>query len=125
MIQKTTTGFGGVTFGLPEITVDWEGIEKSQSEFEKTIEAQKNNSSRTGSGFTSYDPEKGKLNRLTMAGSGIGFASGVAYAFYNKTGFWKGWGIAIVGAITIASLTRGVGFLTGVDNEKKIKLIIK
>jgi len=31
----------------------------------------------------------------------IGFASGVIYAFSKKTGFWKGWGIAIIGGIAL------------------------
>jgi len=47
--------------------------------------------------------------------SSIGFASGVAYAFYKKTGFWKGWGIAIVGGIALG----GIGY--GIDSMKKDK----
>lgn len=39
-------------------------------------------------------------------GSSIGFASGVIYAFSKKTGFWKGWGIAIIGSITLG----GIGY---------------
>lgn len=53
-----------------------------------------------------------RLMQFTSAGSGIGFAMGVGYAFYKQTGFWKGWGIAIVSGIAIGGLTRGIGFLT-------------
>lgn len=42
----------------------------------------------------------------TRIGSSLGFASGVIYAFNKKTGFWKGWGIAIIGSITLG----GIGY---------------
>jgi hypothetical protein len=42
----------------------------------------------------------------TRIGSSVGFASGVIYAFSKKTGFWKGWGIAIIGSITLG----GIGY---------------
>ena len=45
--------------------------------------------------------------------SGIGFAGGVVYAFAKKTGFWKGWGIAIIGGIVAG----GIGY--GIDEFKK------
>jgi hypothetical protein len=47
--------------------------------------------------------------------SPIGFMGGVAYAFNKKTGFWKGWGIAILGSIVLG----GVG--AGIDRAKYLK----
>lgn len=44
---------------------------------------------------------------------GVGFASGVVYSFYKKTGFWKGWGIAIIGGLALG----GIGY--GLDQFKK------
>jgi hypothetical protein len=49
--------------------------------------------------------------------SGIGFASGVGYAFYKSTGFWKGWGIAIIGSIALG----GIGYGIDTFNNKKTK----
>jgi len=46
---------------------------------------------------------------------GLGFAGGVAYAFTKKTGFWKGWGIAIIGGIALG----GIGY--GLDQFSKNK----
>ncbi len=46
----------------------------------------------------------------------IGFATGVAYAFYKKTGFWKGWGIAIIGSIAIGGIGYGIDTF---NNPKK------
>jgi len=117
MKQYQTTnagGFGGISFGLPEIAVDWEGIEEAKSDFEKTVEQQKlDNATGSGSGFTRLQNDNAsRLNRLTLAGSSIGFVVGVGFAIKNKTGFWKGFGYTILGSITGASLTRGVGFLT-------------
>ena len=47
----------------------------------------------------------------TKLGSSIGFATGVAYAFYKKTGFWKGWGIAIIGSVVLGSVAYGVDIM--------------
>jgi hypothetical protein len=47
--------------------------------------------------------------------AGVGFAGGVAVAFAKKTGFWKGWGIAIIGGI----VGSGIGF--GLDQFSKDK----
>lgn len=44
---------------------------------------------------------------------GLGFAMGIAYAFRYKSGFWKGWGIAIVGGIAGS----GIGY--GIDQFSK------
>jgi hypothetical protein len=44
----------------------------------------------------------------TKLGSSIGFATGVGYAFYKKTGFWKGWGIAIIGSIVLGGVAYGI-----------------
>jgi len=38
----------------------------------------------------------------------IGFATGVAYSFAKKTGFWKGWGIAIIGSIALGGIGYGI-----------------
>jgi hypothetical protein len=50
-----------------------------------------------------------KYNQLLGS---IGFASGVAYAFYKKTGFWKGWGIAIIGGIALGGIGYGIDLMT-------------
>jgi hypothetical protein len=44
----------------------------------------------------------------TKLGSSVGFATGVGYAFYKKTGFWKGWGIAIIGSIVLGGVAYGI-----------------
>ena len=48
-------------------------------------------------------------------GSALGFAAGVGYAFYKKTGFMKGWGIAIIGSIVIG----GIGYALSQYSEDK------
>jgi hypothetical protein len=53
-----------------------------------------------------------RVVKMAYAGSGIGFAAGVAYAFHKKTGFWKGWGIAIIGGIATGGLFRAAAILT-------------
>jgi hypothetical protein len=50
--------------------------------------------------------EKSMNLTYSKIGSSIGFASGVIYAFSKKTGFWKGWGIAIIGSIALG----GIGY---------------
>jgi len=47
--------------------------------------------------------------------SGVGFATGVGYSFYKKTGFWKGFGIALIGSIALG----GIGY--GLDKLKQNK----
>tara|TARA_R110000772_G_scaffold213523_2_gene324073 strand:- start:153 stop:455 length:303 start_codon:yes stop_codon:yes gene_type:complete len=42
-------------------------------------------------------------------GSSIGFALGVAYGFKVKSGFWKGWGYAIIGSLVLGGLGYGIG----------------
>ena len=49
--------------------------------------------------------------------SPIGFLGGVAYAFNKKTGFWKGWGIAIIGSIVLG----GIG--AGIDRANHLKKV--
>lgn len=44
-----------------------------------------------------------------------GFLSGVAYSFYQKTGFWKGLGIAIIGGFALG----GVGYSIDYARNKK------
>jgi hypothetical protein len=57
-----------------------------------------------------------KINYIyTSIGSSVGFASGVVYAFYKKTGFWKGLGIAIIGNVVLGS----IGY--SIDYAKNIK----
>lgn len=50
-------------------------------------------------------------------GSSIGFAIGVAYGFKVKSGFWKGWGYAILGSIVLG----GVGYGLGLARKKNAK----
>jgi hypothetical protein len=38
----------------------------------------------------------------------VGFADGVAYAFNKQTGFWKGWGIAIIGSVVLGGIGYGI-----------------
>ena len=52
-------------------------------------------------------------NKYQSLLGGLGFASGVAYSFAKKTGFWKGWGIAIIGSIALG----GIGY--GIDQFQK------
>ena len=55
--------------------------------------------------------ENSNLKYNQLLGS-IGFASGIAYAFYKKTGFWKGWGIAIIGGIELGGIGYGIDMMT-------------
>ncbi len=50
-------------------------------------------------------------------GSPIGFALGMGYAFKVKSGFWKGWGYAILGGIALG----GIGYGVGMAIPKKTK----
>jgi len=43
----------------------------------------------------------------TLLGS-VGFLSGIVYSFYKKTGFWKGFGIAIIGNIALGGVGYGI-----------------
>lgn len=49
-------------------------------------------------------------NKGHVLGAAVGFAAGAGYAFYKKTGFWKGWGLAIIGSIVIGGLGYGIGY---------------
>ena len=42
--------------------------------------------------------------------SPIGFAGGIYYSFKNKTGFWKGFGIAIIGSIALGGIGYGIDY---------------
>ena len=44
-----------------------------------------------------------KYKYSTAFGS-LGFAAGIGYAFYEKTGFWKGLGISIIGNVAGAAI---------------------
>ena len=50
--------------------------------------------------------------------SPIGFMGGVAYAFSKKTGFWKGWGIAILGSIVLGGVGAGIDRATYFKKQK-------
>lgn len=52
-------------------------------------------------------------NKYQSLLGGLGFATGVVYSFAKKTGFWKGWGIAIIGSIALG----GIGY--GIDQFQK------
>lgn len=52
-------------------------------------------------------------NKFRILIGSIGFAAGVIYGFKNHTGFWKGWGCAIVGGI----VGSGIGY--GIDQFSK------
>jgi hypothetical protein len=56
-------------------------------------------------------------NKYAVAGSSIGFATGVVYAIHKKTGFWKGWGFAIIGSIVIGGLAKGISLLAEKDDN--------
>jgi hypothetical protein len=43
-----------------------------------------------------------------IAGS-VGFAAGVAYGFKVSSGFWKGWGYAIIGSIALGGIGMAIG----------------
>lgn len=47
-------------------------------------------------------------NKYQSLLGGLGFATGVAYSFAKKTGFWKGWGIAIIGSIALGGIGYGI-----------------
>lgn len=62
---------------------------------------------------TMFQPGEFTRRKWQATGSGLGFAGGVAYAFANSTGFWKGWGIAIIFGIAGS----GIGY--GLDQFSK------
>lgn len=46
---------------------------------------------------------KDPMKYTTILGN-VGFAAGVGYAIYKKTGFWKGWGYGIIFSIIGVSI---------------------
>ncbi len=62
------------------------------------------------------DLEKYPIGRI--AGS-VGFASGIALAFKHKTGFWKGWGYAIIGGLVVGGIGYGIDSIRNSSNNKK------
>ena len=50
-----------------------------------------------------------------------GFAGGVGYAIVQKTGFWKGWGYAIIGSIALG----GIGYAIDYANNTKNNISFK
>lgn len=65
-------------------------------------------------------PQKKQQESLpfTHIFGGIGFASGVVYAFHKKTGFWKGWGIAIIGGLCLYGIGYGIDSLINKNKNK-------
>lgn len=57
-------------------------------------------------------------------GSSLGFAGGVALAFKNNTGFWKGWGYAIIGSIVVGGVGYSIDYALRQDAIKKNKTAI-
>jgi len=55
--------------------------------------------------ITIKEPNKYPVSQLMSA---VGFAGGVAYAFNKQTGFWKGWGIAIIGSVVLGGIGYGI-----------------
>ena len=68
-------------------------------------------------GIIVVDTKESTQNNWRHLVGGIGFASGVVYSFYNKTGFWKGFGISIICAITGSVVGRGIDEFT--EGRKK------
>ena len=109
--------FGNIRIGDPnrlDFAVDWDSVEKAKKDLQDSIDLETARRIDQSSGLQPVQPMN-RLTKLALAGAGIGFGTGVAYAFHKKTGFWKGWGLGLVGAVTMASLFRGVGFLTQKD----------
>jgi hypothetical protein len=55
--------------------------------------------------ITIKEPNKYPVSQLMSA---VGFAGGVAYAFNKQTGFWRGWGIAIIGSVVLGGIGYGI-----------------
>ena len=55
--------------------------------------------------ITIEEPNKYPVSQLMSA---VGFAGGVAYAFNKQTGFWKGWGYAIIGSLALGGIGYGI-----------------
>ncbi len=53
-----------------------------------------------------------------LIGSSVGFTTGVIYSFANKTGFWKGFGIALVLSMTLGGLGFSIDYAL---SQKKTK----
>lgn len=47
----------------------------------------------------------------------IGFAAGVGYAISQKTGFWKGWGFAIIGSVALGGIGYGIDYARNSKNN--------
>jgi hypothetical protein len=62
--------------------------------------------------ITIKEPNKYPVSQLMSA---VGFAGGVAYAFNKQSGFWRGWGIAIIGSVVLG----GIGY--GIDATRNSK----
>jgi hypothetical protein len=65
--------------------------------------------------------EKNNVSKYKFAHllSSIGFVTGIAYSFYKKTGFWKGWGISIIFSIAGLSLGGGIDYIINSSNKKQ------
>lgn len=49
--------------------------------------------------------------------SGVGFTIGLIYAFKTESGFWKGWGYAILGSIALGGIGYGVDLALNKDKD--------
>jgi len=65
--------------------------------------------------------KKAKVMNAGTIGNGVGFAVGIGYSIYKKTGFWKGFGYSILFGIMGAGLTAGIAYVATKDIVKKIE----
>jgi hypothetical protein len=52
---------------------------------------------------------KNKSEQIGQIAGAIGSIAGIAYAFKVKSGFWKGWGFAIIGSVALGGLGYAIG----------------
>ena len=64
---------------------------------------------------------KSKIQNAGTIGNGVGFAVGIGYSIYKKTGFWKGFGYSLLFGIMGAGLSAGICYVTTKDLVKKIE----
>lgn len=50
--------------------------------------------------------------------SPVGFLGGIGYAFAKKTGFWKGFGLALLGSIVLGGVGYGIDRAVFEKNKK-------
>ncbi len=64
---------------------------------------------------------KKKITNAGSIGNGLGFAVGIGYSFYKKTGFWKGFGYSLLFGIMGAGLSSAIAYATTKDIIEKTK----